>query len=179
MQINVLITSASRKVSLVKSFKKAVNSTGKGNVVAVDTNPQSAALFYADKCYLVPKDDDPDFISTILKLCKKEKINLIIPTRDEELLIFAKSKKLFEEIGTKVMISETETVEICLDKGKFVNFCLKNNISVPKTYDINSIVETDFPLFIRDRFGKGSKKAFIVNNKNSLKFYLKIGRAHV
>ena len=173
--INVLITSASRKVSLIKSFQKAIKQEGEGKVVAVDINPLSAALYHADKSYLIPKSSDNNFIPKLLELCKKEEIHLIIPTRDEELIIFAKNKDKFDNIGTKVMVSDPGVIKICNDKVKFIEFCKNNNIIIPETYFKDQIKKEilDFPLFLRERFGKGSKKAFIIKNKDELDCYLK------
>lgn len=175
MKTNVLITSASRKVWLVKAFQKAIKHEGEGNVVAVDIDPFSAALYHSNVAYLVPKSSDNIFITTMLKLCNKEKIDIIVPTRDEELLLFAENRDKFEKKGTKIMVSNPDTIRICNDKLKFVKFCQKNKFSIPKTFTKDQIKQKklNFPLFIRDRFGKGSKKAFKVENKNKLDYILK------
>ena len=53
--LNVLITSASRKVSLVKSFQRALKDEGLGGVVvAADSSPDSASMKFADICAIVP-----------------------------------------------------------------------------------------------------------------------------
>ena len=46
--MNVLVTSASRKVGLVRAFKRATAAVGDGRVVAVDISPLAAALYEAD-----------------------------------------------------------------------------------------------------------------------------------
>jgi len=173
MKTNVLVTSASRKVSLIKSFKKAIELEGGGKIIAVDINPLSAALYHADLAFLVPKSSDDNFIPKILELCKKEGINLVVPTRDEELRIFAGNKDKFEDIGTKVMVSDPKVIDVCNDKLEFIRFCKKNDLLVPKTFHINQINENNlnFPLFVRNRFGKGSKNAFKIRNKKELEFF--------
>ena len=174
MEINILITSASRKVSLVKSFQNALKQEGGGKVLTVDVNPLSPALFHSDLSYLVPRDSHPSFISAMLELCKKHRIKLLIPTRDEELKIFADNKDRFEKIGTKIMVPSSKTVEICLDKLKFVEFCKENKLPVPKTYTLKQAKSRSvkFPLFVNDRFGKSSKKAFKVRSQNELDLLL-------
>ena len=155
---NILITSASRKVSLVRNFKKALNDSAK--VIAADINPKSPALYFADDFLIVPRSDNPNFINFILDFCKNNEIKLIIPTRDEELILFSKNRELFDEIGVKLMVSDVETIEICQDKEKFIEFCKNNGFGIPKTYDdITSISNEDFPLFLKPVVGKsGSDK---------------------
>jgi carbamoyl-phosphate synthase large subunit len=177
-KMNILITSASRKVSLVKAFKEALEKEGGGKIITVDINPLSPAFYFSNLSYLVPKSSAPSFIPKLLNLCQRQQVKLIIPTRDEELKIFAENKEKFNEIGVAVMVSNAKTVEICSDKLKFAEFCKENNISVPKIYNIEEVKngKISFPLFINDRFGKGSKKAFKVSNKKELNLYLNVIR---
>lgn len=175
--MNILITSAGREVPLVKAFKKALRHYG-GKIICADINSLSAAFLYGDISFLVPKYSDDLFIPKLLKICKKHNVKLIVPTKDDELPIFAQNRKKFEDIGTIVMVSNSKAIDICFDKLKFVGFCKKNNIPVPKTYAIEEIKKNkvSFPLFINDRFGRGSRSAHKVNNKEELKLYLRIIR---
>lgn len=165
---NILITSASRKVSLVRNFKKALNNSGK--IYAADINVNSPALYFADEYLIVPRSDDPNFINFIIDFCKKEDIKLIIPTRDEELILFSKNKKSFDEIGVNVMVSDVEAIEICQDKEKFINFCENNGFGIPMTFkNSESIKKEDFPLFLKPVVGKSGQDTFKVDSFDKLK----------
>ena len=164
---NILITSASRKVSLVRNFKKALGNQGK--IIAADINPESPALYFADDYLIVPRSDDPNFIKFIVDFCKNNSIKLIIPTRDEELSLFSKNKDIFDDIGIKIMVSDVETIQICQDKKKFINFCKNNGFGIPKTYvDVNSINREDFPLFLKPVVGKSGVDTFKVDSFDNL-----------
>lgn len=171
--MNILITSASRKVSLVNDFKSALKKEGGGVVVAADNNPFSASLFFADKHYVLPKDSDKNFLEEIIKICKKENIKLIVPTRDEELAIFSKNKDFIEGVGAKIMVASENTIKICQDKLKFFEFCKKNNIPCPKIYSTKDVINK-FPIFLNGRNSKASKNAFKINSRKEFDFYLKI-----
>ena len=165
---NILITSASRKVSLVRNFKKALGNEGK--IIAADINPNSPALYFADDYLMVPRSDDPNFINFIRDFCKKNSINLIIPTRDEELILFSKNEEIFEEINVKIMVSDVDTIEICQDKLKFIDFCRRNGFEIPKTYESSEfITEEDFPLFLKPIIGKSGIDTFKVDSFDELK----------
>jgi carbamoyl-phosphate synthase large subunit len=168
--MNILITSASRKVSLIKAFKKALTQEGGGEVIATDINPLSASFCFSDKAIIIPPSNDSSFISTLLSLCHKLKIKLIVPTRDEELLVFSENIDKFVAIGTAVMVSSKETIAICSDKLKFASFCIANGIPVPKTFGNNDLRdgEMHFPLIIKSRFSKGSKNVFRVSGMGEL-----------
>ena len=171
---NILITSASRKVSLVRNFKKALCDQGK--IIAADINPKSPALYFADDYLIVPRSDDPNFINLIVDFCKNNSIKLIIPTRDEELSLFSKNRDIFDEIDVKIMVSDVETIEICQDKEKFIDFCNNNGFGIPKTYsDVNSINKEDFPLFLKPVVGKSGVDTFRVDSFENLNEILSNG----
>jgi carbamoyl-phosphate synthase large subunit len=157
--VNVLITSASRKVSLVRAFQSALTWSGGGNVVAVDVSPHAPALYFADRRFLVSPSTEPQFVEEMLEICKRENVSLIIPTRDEELPIFAEARERFEQGGTRVMVPQAETVQTCCDKMAFLAFCRARRFGFPRTYNPEEWRSSDFPLFIKPRFGKGGQGA--------------------
>jgi len=171
--MNVLITSASRKVSLIRAFQKALKQEGGGEVVAIDSSPLSPALYFADKHYLLPPTDSPDFIDIILKLCKQLSISLIVPTRDEELALFAEHKQMFKKYGITVMVSDISGIKICQNKKSFIKFCQENGFATPKCYSSDEITQSLFPLFAKPQTGKGGQQAEIIKSKEELEILLK------
>ncbi|MDP2676866.1 MAG: ATP-grasp domain-containing protein [bacterium] len=171
--VNILIASAGREVPLIKEFKKALKSSG-GKIIAFDINPLSAGFQFSDISYIVPRYKEASFIPSVLAICKKHRISLLIPTKDAELPIFAKARKRFEKIGVRIMVASLKTINICWDKSKFIDFCISHGFSAPKTYDRrNKKTNYRFPLFINNRFGLGSRHAYKIHNRNELNFFLK------
>lgn len=172
--MNVFITSASRKVALIKAFKNALRKTGGGKVIVADTNPLSAAFAYSDLALILPRYKDPLFFRTVFRICKKYNIRLVVPTSDDELPLFAQEKEEFRKRGIIVMVASDKTIATCGDKLKFALFCEKRGFLVPKTYlpPYKNSRHRQFPLFINDRFGKGAAHAFVVRSKQELAFFL-------
>jgi len=165
--MNILITSASRKVQLIKAFQNALAKEDGGMVIAIDASPSSAALYFADKSYIVPAGLGKDFLDAVQKICKKHNVGLLIPTRDEELPYFANLKEHFAHLGVLIMVPDQKTVQICQDKRLFVNFCQEHGFSVPLTYENQDNINC-FPVFVKERFGKGSKGTFRIDSKREL-----------
>jgi len=170
--MNVLITSASRKVSLVRAFQKALAGEGGGKVIAVDTSPYAAALYVADDHYLVPPSREPEFLGALLTLCRQHDISLIVPTRDEELPLFAENKGRFTSAGVSVTVPDPDAVRACQDKREFVDFCRANGFSTPATYARTDVPEK-FPLFVKPRRGKGGQQATRVDSGDELALFLR------
>jgi len=116
---------------------------------------------------------DPQYLPVLKEIVKKEKINLIIPTIDQELMLWAKHKKEFAEKGIAVSISPPETIRICNDKWETYRFFKKNRIPFPGTYLPEDLTyKMTFPLFIKPRDGRGSVQAYTVRNKKELDFFV-------
>ncbi|KAG1648929.1 Glyceraldehyde 3-phosphate phosphatase [Nymphon striatum] len=116
--MNILITSAGRRVSLVRAFQKELKkSYPEAKVIAADANPKLAGACYAaDDYFEVPRLDNPVYIQTLLKKCLEHDIALVIPTIDTELLLLAKNRDLFEKNGIQPVIASVSFIEKCRDK---------------------------------------------------------------
>ena len=176
MEVNILISSVSNKVWLVKAFQEALRLEDdiQGKVISIDQDRLSAGLYESDKHYLVPSSEDPKFILEILEICAKEKISLVIPTRDDELLLFARCGELFKEKGIHTAISPIETIRICQDKYYFSRILKVRGIPIPRTFlpgEIKKIDSIKYPLMVKPREGSSSQGVYRVNNQEELKFF--------
>lgn len=160
--MNILITSCSKKVLLVKNFKTHLNNLG-GILYTTDIDIKSPALYFADDFFISPISDCDNYIDFLIDKCKKLNIKLIIPTSCKELQIFSINKPTFENIGIKVMICSLATLEICQNKQKFIEFCLINNFPIPITYNNKDNIRT-LPIFIKPNCGSGSSGTLKIND---------------
>ena len=172
---NILILSAGRRVELVTLFKKAAKDLNlKSTVVGADCSDTAPALYFADKMIILPRIDDPTYIDAIIESSKKERIKLIVPTIDTDLMLLSKRRDyIFEKSGAKVLISSEQVITICRDKIKTHYYLEKKGFNVPKLYEIDN-QNIVFPVFIKPVDGSSSINAFKVNSKEELNNYLKL-----
>ena len=112
MEYNILILSAGRRVELVKCFQKAAKRLNiKSKIVAADISDMAPAIYFADKHYLIPKIGEKNYIRSIIDVCNKEDIKLIVPTIDTELLSMAENKEQIENV-TNAKVLKTNIEEI-------------------------------------------------------------------
>ena len=65
-------------------------------VYTAETNPEwSSACRVSDEYFTIPRVDNKNYINSILELCIKKQIKIVIPTIDTELLVLSDSKELF------------------------------------------------------------------------------------
>ena len=166
--MNTLITSAGRRVSLVRAFQaelKKIDASAK--IIAADAKPEiSAACHMADTSFELPRVDATNYVQTLIDNCLKHEIKLIIPTIDTELMVLAKNKELLEHKGIAVVISSTEFIEKCRDKRVIHQFFESNDIPVAKEYSKESY---PLPLFIKPYDGSRSVDNYVITKKEQLR----------
>lgn len=159
--MNVLLTSAGRRNYLVHYFKEALGS--RGRVLAADMSVNAAALQEADDAFILPDAHDPNYIVSLLSLCRSQQVKMVIPLNDLELPILAATKARFLNEGIMVVVSGTDVVSTCLDKYKTYLFAETNGIATPQTFfsteDVRRALDAgflNFPLVIKPRCGSAS-----------------------
>ena len=117
--------------------------------------------------FKVPRGDSLDYITEINKIVKINKIDLIIPCSDAELLSFSLAK-VNKEIKCKLLMPNCELVNIFSDKYLGSEWLRKNNIASPKTYLLSAALDEDLPLIIKPRFGSGSQGIYKAHSQELL-----------
>ncbi len=174
-QINILFTSVGRRVELIRAFRNAYEKLElEGNIIVTDISSLAPAIQEADKHYLVPRYSDDQYIPTLLKICKKEAIDLIFPLIDPDIPILAFHDELFKTINTKPVVVNSEASAKCDDKWKIYHFFKDLGINTPQSWlpvdlDWNNL--PPFPLFIKPRHGSASSHTFPIRTKNELEFF--------
>lgn len=171
--MNILFCSVGRRCELLKDFRRTMGASGK--IVVTDLSIYAPAAYFADKFYQVPRIDDPDYIPTILDICRKEEINAVTTCIDPEIMLLAEHRAEFSEIGVEVLAPYEDTARICFDKFKMYQYLTTNGIKTVLTFgDIESFREAEkageigFPVFVKPREGSGSVGARKVSNMAAL-----------
>lgn len=130
----VLITSASGLgyPSLVLPLKK------KFFIVGTSSEPESAGFAFVDKKYVISPIQRDSYVKDLLSVCKKEKVDVIMPVDPRELVKVSLKVKEFEKIGTKVLVSGTDELKAAEDKKNFFIFCKENNIPFPNFVQVGN-----------------------------------------
>ncbi len=172
--MNILITSSGRRVELVRLAKKALSDCGEsGKVFAADASTTAPTSKFCDAFEIVPPIASSAYIDSLLKICLRRGVDILIPTIDTELPAIAAAKPRFEAAGVLVNISSEKVVEICNDKFKTSRFFAENSIPAPKFYacPAREIPSAQFPLFVKPADGASSINAFRADTPEELKFF--------
>ncbi len=169
----ILVTSAGRRGALVELLRRSLAEAGTpGRVLAADASQLSAAYHLADAGFLVPPHADPGYVDTLLELCAREDVRLVIPTHDGELPLLAAARDRFTAAGVTVSVSAPETVAIGRDKAQTHAFCLQHGFpTVRQAAREVVLAQTDawrWPLIAKPREGSASIGVQLVDTPDDL-----------
>ncbi|NNE77021.1 MAG: carbamoyl phosphate synthase large subunit, partial [Pricia sp.] len=168
--MNILISSAGRRVSLVRAFQKELKKVfPQGKVFASDADPQlSAACHVADGHFKVPFVTDRTYSESLIRQCKERDIKLLIPTIDAELLPLARNKQLFLDYDLIAVVASQEFVSKCRDKRQIHAFFKETGVQSAKEYAKD---DYELPLFIKPIDGSRSIDTYVIHQKEDLTDY--------
>ncbi len=169
---NIIITSAGRRVSLVKYFQKELHSIfgPTAKVYTTDLNPSLApACRISNGSFKTGSFAEENYIDSLLTLCMANNISLIIPTIDPELQLMAKHINIFNDNSISVVISDMSFINNCRNKRKTNLFFTQNKIQIPRSISKDNLT---FPLFIKPIDGSSSKNLYIIHNEDQISTHL-------
>ena len=151
---NIMFCSCGRRAQLFRYLKESLQDTCQ--IIATDNSNIAPALYLADRQYLVPRIDDPNYVQAVLDVFEKEGILVLAPSK--------------------------ETARHCFDKYDMFQYLHQNNIRTVLTYDSLEHFnegyakgEIRFPVFIKPRTGSGSVGIHKCDTREELEAYFREG----
>ena len=145
--MKILITSAGRRVELLNCFTAAVQTLGLNvEIYTADLNPQrSAACQKSTRFFSLPPVDKAEYIDSLLDICRREKIALLVPTIDPELDLLSQNLERFTLAGTRVLISAASVVGVARNKILTAEVLERAGLPIPKTLPIKQFIANPPP----------------------------------
>jgi len=174
MKKSVLIAGvggASLGTEIFKSLRHSRNY----NVFGADISPYAYGLYQEGfvKTYVV---DRKKYVQNILDICKKEKIDAIIPGGEEPLQLLCNHKDLFAKEGVLLAINSKKVIELCTDKIETFDYLSNQGIPVPITKlidDVKDLNSLDYPCIIKPSTGSGgSVFAYLAEDAEEALLYI-------
>jgi carbamoyl-phosphate synthase large subunit len=158
----VLFSSAGRRVELLNCFRRDAQALNLPlRILAVDVAPEfSAACRLADASFPVPRCTAEDFIPALLEICRRESVQLVVPTIDTEVQVLAENRERFTAIGTHVSVSDPDIVRIARDKFRSSAFLEQAGLPTPRSGSVQAVSNQPaawrWPLILKPAAGSSS-----------------------
>lgn len=170
--MKILVTGVGRRVELLQAFRQAALKLNIDlKIYGADMAGTAPALAYCDYTRKVCAMRDPQYIQQLVDICVADKIDLVMPTIDTDLLVLSKNVEEFEKVGTRVLISKPDKILICRDKNNTGEFFESCGLKAPRTYNDYKSYPGPYPCFIKPKDGSSSINAFKVEEEEELAVY--------
>ena len=115
MKPGILFCSCGRRGRLLQNAQESIGN--KCSIIATDNNATAPALAFASKEYVVPRIDAPEYIDSIIKICKENNVQAVTTLIDPEIEVLASNRDRFIEIGILPLCPADDlTARCCFNK---------------------------------------------------------------
>jgi carbamoyl-phosphate synthase large subunit len=145
-------------------------------VIAACVSQFALGLYAADRAYLSPYADDPDFFPWLIDTCRAEGVRAVLSGVEPVLMVLAERKEELEKkTGAVCIVSDLDQYSIGADKLATCQWLERNGLRFPKyaaSEDEEALTtlasEYGYPLIAKSRFGKGAREMIRVGNQRDL-----------
>ena len=137
--ITVLITAAGNM--FMPGTTACLKENGERNIrlIGADMNDDPTMLQMVDAYYQVPRGDDPSYVDVIFNICKKEKVDVVLPVMSVELNVLSLNKNKFENEGIRISVSDSNSLFIANDKLALFNYMRDNGLPCAEYRSVSNI----------------------------------------
>lgn len=155
---------------------KAIKENGERKIrlIGADMNEDDTILQMCDVYYSVPRGDDPHYVEVLLEICKKEKVDVLIPIMSVELETLSSNKEKFQKNGTIISVSNIESLKIANNKLALFEYLEREGLPCPKYVPVKTIEDVDkaiekigYPIVFKASEGSGSRGMRIIDPSKS------------
>lgn len=108
------------------------------HVVGVDLDAHAVGRYLADGFHAVPPPESPDYLGALCDVCRRERIDLVLPQTTREIAVLSRHLSDLEAGGVRVMVSDAAAVEAANDKGAVLRVFERLGLPAPAYRVANS-----------------------------------------
>lgn len=164
--LTVLVTAAGGPpgINTVRALEKVSDI----RLICADLNPEVADRYPMHRFHSLPpcsgnQDQEQFYCEALLSLCRHEKVDVLLPCIETEILVVAKNKNKFAEQDIALALSDYTTLLEGIDKLKVAERCQALGLPCARTLaldnddDLEKLEQLGLPFIVKPRVGYGSR----------------------
>ena len=92
-----------------------------------------------DGFYIIPKANTEPYLKELLTICRKEKVDVLLPLNTIELRYLSSHQSDFNAVGTIVCVVSVDTLDVVNNKAVLLTTLRKIGIKTPEFYVVRSV----------------------------------------
>lgn len=174
-EINIIVLGVGGNVS--RGIMTAIRLSGIScRLIGVCVSPESLGLYLCDAAYISPYANEDDFLPWLLKICRKERVDIIFSGVEEIIWKLEENRDKLQVLPVTFIASPLTCLRIGNNKFLTCEWLRENGLNYPK-YALSSDFEAvsrlvnkvGFPLIAKPIIGKGSSGVMFVKTSLELK----------
>jgi D-alanine-D-alanine ligase-like ATP-grasp enzyme len=147
--------------------------------------PHFAGEWLAGRLAAGNSEEEEAYIRRIEEICRLEKVDVIYPSLDPEVYLFAKNKQRFAQQGILTVVADPDVIRIPMDKALTIEFAQRVGFPCPRTWfpdspaDVERIpLESSPPWIVKPRFtAHGASMIYVEDAAELREAYSKVSSA--
>lgn len=146
-------------------------------LIGADMNEDPTTLAMFDACYQVPKGNDPGYVDAILEICRKEKVDVVLPIMSVELNALSARSAEFAAEGILISVSDPEPLRIANNKTLLLDYMKEKGMPCAEYITVRNpdalrqaVLDMGYPersVCVKASEGSGSRGFRILDAKKS------------
>lgn len=145
-------------------------------VVAACISEDAAGLYLADRAYVSPLAESPEFLPWLLDVCARERIEAVFSGSELVLEVLARvASEVRAQTGAVCIVSDQQVLRTGRDKLLTCRWLAEQGLPVPAFAHLSDsaavrtlVQRCGFPLIAKPRFGKGSDAILTIRDERQL-----------
>ncbi len=107
--------------------------------IGTDVKEDVVGKYLCDRFYRIARPSTDEYLPQLLRICKREGVDVLLPQNTAELSILAEHKDEFEDIGTMVAVSSKESIDIANNKHDLLKNAVEIGVPAPKFHLVDNM----------------------------------------
>ena len=142
-------------------------------IVGGDMSPISKGLSEVDHAYLLPPASDPDYLASVLAVCRRHGVRALFHGSEPELKVMSERRDEIRAAGIFLPINPASVIDTCMDKLRTMQVLTAKGFRVPAYREVRSLADAlafeHLPAVIKPSVGGGgSAHTAIVQTRDEL-----------